>query len=134
MLSSLLVVFKEFLKFCKSTKVADEDEEGEELARSGLGEQLARTLYGLIHARYILTSSGMDRMKIKWDNRDFGCCPRVYCNEQNLLPIGKKTFSFFILNVAKIASIGYGIDKNFSICKFDCIFIFRVFPIATLGI
>uniref|UniRef100_A0A1I7VXN3 Casein kinase II subunit beta n=1 Tax=Loa loa TaxID=7209 RepID=A0A1I7VXN3_LOALO len=64
-----------------------EDEE-EYLTRSNAEEREARTLYGLIHARYIMTDSGINQMITKWNNGDFGFCPRFYCNEQSLLPIG----------------------------------------------
>ena len=50
--------------------------------------QSAMDLYGLIHQRYILTSSGLDKMRIKYLNGTFGICPRVLCNKQLALPIG----------------------------------------------
>ena len=48
----------------------------------------AMKLYGLIHARYILTPNGMKKMRSKINEGVFGCCQRVKCNEQSLLPVG----------------------------------------------
>lgn len=48
----------------------------------------AAKFYGLIHARYIITVKGLQKMLAKYKDADFGRCPRVYCNFQPLLPVG----------------------------------------------
>jgi len=54
----------------------------------------ARLLYGLIHARWIVTSRGLAKMLEKYKKADFGRCPRVLCQSQPLLPVGLTDVSY----------------------------------------
>jgi len=51
-------------------------------------EHDAEVLYGLVHARYILTIRGLHAMLAKYRQYDFGLCPRFLCYGQALLPVG----------------------------------------------
>lgn len=48
----------------------------------------AELLYCLIHARFILTDSGLHQMKDKYLKQVFGRCTRYYCDKAAMLPIG----------------------------------------------
>jgi len=50
--------------------------------------QNACTLYGLIHARYIITAHGLDAMYNKYAAKEFGTCPLIPCGGQPVLPVG----------------------------------------------
>ncbi|KZW04260.1 hypothetical protein EXIGLDRAFT_663754 [Exidia glandulosa HHB12029] len=52
-------------------------------------EQSAEVLYGLVHQRYILTRAGLQAMAEKYENGQFGACPRVYCQSCPVLPCGR---------------------------------------------
>ncbi|KAJ5158929.1 Casein kinase II regulatory subunit alpha-helical [Penicillium coprophilum] len=52
-------------------------------------EKSARHLYGLVHARYIVTTRGLAKMLEKYKKSDFGKCPRVMCDGHALLPMGE---------------------------------------------
>ncbi|KAL1213962.1 Casein kinase II subunit beta-1 [Cardamine amara subsp. amara] len=65
------------------------DVESSHEEQNELIESAAEMLYGLIHARYILTSKGLAAMLEKYKNYDFGRCPRVYCCGQPCLPVGQ---------------------------------------------
>ena len=45
-------------------------------------------LFGLIHARFLVSHEGLQQLKIKFINRDYGSCERVACDGSKMLPIG----------------------------------------------
>ncbi|KAK4510796.1 uncharacterized protein ATC70_005230 [Mucor velutinosus] len=64
------------------------DEDGlDEKVREQI-EKSARHLFGMIHARFVITSRGLMKMLDKYKRGEFGRCPRVLCNMQSLLPVG----------------------------------------------
>ncbi|CAG9464919.1 unnamed protein product [Pedinophyceae sp. YPF-701] len=52
-------------------------------------ESAAEMLYGLIHARFIITTRGLAAMLEKYKAVEFGRCPRVMCQGQGCLPVGQ---------------------------------------------
>jgi len=72
--------------------ILDFDDQDEQLPedQQQLVETAAQMLYGLIHARFILTSRGMAAMLDKYNAYVYGTCPLLQCEAQNqaVLPIG----------------------------------------------
>lgn len=59
----------------------DDDDERLEL------DKAACHIYGLIHARFIVTTAGLAKMSEKHAKADFGTCPRFLCQNHKLLPV-----------------------------------------------
>jgi len=51
-------------------------------------EKVARSLYNILHARYIESVDGLKAVKQRYEAGIFGQCPRIYCRGHNLLPVG----------------------------------------------
>ncbi|CAM9098892.1 unnamed protein product [Ectocarpus sp. 6 AP-2014] len=49
----------------------------------------AALLYGLLHARFLVSPQGLKVVLEKFSKADFGRCPRVYCQGQAVLPVGE---------------------------------------------
>jgi len=52
-------------------------------------EQGAEKLYGLIHARYVLTKPGLQLISERFKNSEFGSCQRTFCHENPVVPVGR---------------------------------------------
>lgn len=69
--------------------ILDSETEGLTEEQQDIVQTAAEFLYGLIHARFVLTSRGMIAMLEKYQRIDFGRCPRVLCGGQPVLPAGQ---------------------------------------------
>ncbi|CAI2379776.1 unnamed protein product [Moneuplotes crassus] len=85
-LRSKITNYAEALKMILSEE-SPESEDFEDKNFVDLYEQ-AIDLYGLIHARYILSPQGMQQMCEKYAQGHFGSCPRLMCKKYRVLPIG----------------------------------------------
>lgn len=70
------------------TGYSDSFDEIDGEVEDNMQEEMARQFYGLVHARYILSTRGIQRMLAKYVNGDFGRCPRALCRGQPVVPIG----------------------------------------------
>jgi casein kinase II subunit beta len=52
-----------------------------------LEEQLP-IAYGLLHARYIMSPEGLNKICEKYAQKVYGTCPRVNCQGEPVLPVG----------------------------------------------
>eukprot|EP00477_Mikrocytos_mackini_P000053 GAHX01000054.1.p1 GENE.GAHX01000054.1~~GAHX01000054.1.p1 ORF type:complete len:221 (+),score=36.13 GAHX01000054.1:82-663(+) len=55
-------------------------------------EQIQQKFYFLVHARFIRTSEGLEYIRRRFVRGDFGACPRLYCEENRLIPWGESEF------------------------------------------
>lgn len=80
--------------------VTEDDSEGsEDKEQTAIVDSSAVMLYGLIHARYILSTKGIIEMYNKFKRGDFGACPRVYCDGQvSLYPHVRNSY-FYAMNI-----------------------------------
>jgi len=85
-LNSLVPYYEYALDMVLDVEMPMEDSLTEE--QQEIVESAAEMLYGLIHARYIVTNRGMHAMYEKYRTAAFGRCPRVFCQGQPVLPVG----------------------------------------------
>lgn len=108
-------------------------------------ESSAELLYGLIHQRYITSRPGIQQMAEKYEAQHFGCCPRVFCNQARVLPVGcndipgQETVKLFCPSCLDVYtppnSRFQSVDGAFFGTTFGCLF-FMTFPdydISTKG-
>ena len=100
-------------------------------------ETSAELLYGLIHQRYITSRPGIQQMADKYEQQHFGSCPRVFCNQARVLPVGcndipgQETVKLFCPSCLDVYtppnSRFQSVDGAFFGTTFGCLF-FMTFP------
>ena len=100
-------------------------------------ESSAELLYGLIHQRFITSRAGMTIMADKYESQHFGFCPRVFCNQARVLPVGctdvpgQETVKLFCPSCLDVYtppnSRFQSVDGAFFGTTFGCLF-FMTFP------
>ncbi|KAG8533368.1 uncharacterized protein KY384_002151 [Bacidia gigantensis] len=100
-------------------------------------ESSAELLYGLIHQRFITSRQGMQIMADKYEAQHFGYCPRVFCNQARVLPVGcsdipgRETVKLFCPSCLDVYtppnSRFQSVDGAFFGTTFGCLF-FMTFP------
>lgn len=100
-------------------------------------ESSAELLYGLIHQRFITSRPGIQQMAEKYEAQHFGSCPRVFCNQARVLPVGcndipgQETVKLFCPSCLDVYtppnSRFQSVDGAFFGTTFGCLF-FMTFP------
>eukprot|EP00904_Undaria_pinnatifida_P006635 jgi/Undpi1/3100/HiC_scaffold_15.g06474.m1 len=57
--------------------------------KASIVQSSAALLYGLIHARFVVSHQGLNVVLKKFSKAGYGRCPRVYCQGQAVLPVGE---------------------------------------------
>ena len=85
-LRALIPKYDEALELLLSDEPPEDDMLDDEVFIESYRSSL--DLYGLIHARFVLTTRGQQLVREKFGRDEFGRCPRVLCKEQPCLPCG----------------------------------------------
>jgi casein kinase II subunit beta len=96
-------------------------------------ELCAENLYGFLHARYILTRPGLLKMAMKFQQSQFGTCPRIGCRGSAVLPIGisDRPMKYPVKLFCPFCHDLYNLDdrkSNEEVMKLDGDFFGRSFP------
>jgi casein kinase II subunit beta len=83
-LSTVIPYYRQALEI-----ILDCEDDVEEKVDPTIIEPYTFMLYGLIHQRYLLTANGIGVMAEKYSNGQFGRCPRYYCSQCFVLPVGR---------------------------------------------
>lgn len=94
-------------------------------------ETMAELLYGLLHARYIITNPGLIKMAQKFQRCEFGRCLRVGCKSSPVLPIGlsEQPFCFPVKFFCPLCHDVYNLPDEFEFIEHtDGAFFGKSFP------
>ncbi|CAI4221508.1 unnamed protein product [Auanema sp. JU1783] len=64
------------------------DKSSMQLVSSAEFSRNCQMLYGVVHARFIMSTVGLEKMYDKVINKEFGKCPRYLCDSTPLIPTG----------------------------------------------
>lgn len=62
---------------------------GDASQKASMVQSSAALLYGLLHARFLVSPQGLKVALEKFSKADYGRCPRVFCQGQAVLPVGE---------------------------------------------
>ncbi|KAI8378335.1 casein kinase II, regulatory subunit [Blakeslea trispora] len=86
-LASVIPYYTEALEMILD--IEPEDDHPQEWVDPNQIEPYAAMLYGLIHSRYLLTRTGLRLMAERFREKQFGVCPRYYCEQSPVIPCGR---------------------------------------------
>ncbi|OBZ89230.1 putative casein kinase II subunit beta-2 [Choanephora cucurbitarum] len=83
-LSSMVPYYTEALEM-----ILDIESEKHDWIDPNVIEPYAAMLYGLIHSRYLLTRPALHWMAERFRKKEFGVCPRYFCEQSPVIPCGR---------------------------------------------